>query len=1010
MNNKQSTIINKPVIIVIVIVLLISGFSILLNRPSKQFVKVQDGSQLSTIITKSSGGYAYENTTNEFSTYFKEKVTDRNSISFINSLGSISFYTPKNQKFGQLNSDSPPASAGSTITYPNIFNQMDVRYTISTTTLLEEFIVKDVFTANQVTDIKQYANTDLEYQKNSDGSIVFTKKGKIVFILPAPVLYELGNKENRSTGIKYEIEKSGGQLNITKIITPEGLTWINDPKRQYPIVIDLVIDNADTASSWVSSDATNTVVSQDTTVKQEGTGSVKVQTTADVNTTVDLMEYSSDAAAQTAYVSSRTSNLGTGGSITYSGGNTIHTFTSSGTFTPAYAMNVAVLVVGGGGGGGASGGGGGGGIQYNASYAISAGSYSVTVGGGGAVHTSGGSSVFSSLTALGGGYGGNSAAGEAGGNGACGGGGGSWGGGAGSSSQGYGAGYGGYAAGGGGGGMGSAGDNFGGGDSENWGGAGGGGVAYSTSGSSIYYGGGGSGGGSATGGSNPAKTGGTNAGVNGATNTGAAGGAGGAGGSGIVIISYTTVSNILQSYTESTIKTQGSYSLKGVAYATNSLNQTLTRTIGSPVNLSNINSASFDIRSTRTGANIKIGLHDSGGVTTEITPNITSANTFQSVNIDLSGVANVNKDAIDQIIITITNAGADNTFYLDNFLKLTQPSLNDTVTLTKSATDLSAHTNIYFWVRSTLAGQTFRFQFGEASSSEQTYNVTINTANTWEQKTWNISGISAASRDAVTKFAFQITNSTSAQTINFDLLNTNNIPPNVPIIDSPSNNQSVDLSQPVKLVTHATDNDLDFLRYQIKICTDLAMTLNCNTYDQTSSQTGWSGQNTQSNTAYTSGSSATYTLQSALNPSSNYFWQSKAIDSTPGSNTWGAFQSTASKFTTSAPPIMSQNCLLQKSPQNNSITINWSDIATDENGYTIEKKIDSGAYSNLINLAANTVTYVDNSVSSGHIYQYRVTSYYTGPIYGDWCETPALDLETGDVHIEGVKMEGIQIY
>ena len=35
----------------------------------------------------------------------------------------------------------------------------------------------------------------------------------------------------------------------------------------------------------------------------------------------------------------------TGGTITYVGGYTIHTFTSSGTFTPSVAMNVEVLVV-----------------------------------------------------------------------------------------------------------------------------------------------------------------------------------------------------------------------------------------------------------------------------------------------------------------------------------------------------------------------------------------------------------------------------------------------------------------------------------------------------------------------------------------------------------------------------------------------------------------------------------------------------------------------------------------
>jgi hypothetical protein len=124
----------------------------------------------------------------------------------------------------------------------------------------------------------------------------------------------------------------------------------------------------------------------------------------------------------------------------------------------------------------------------------------------------------------------------------------------------------------------------------------------------------------------------------------------------------------LQSYPESTIKTQGSYSLKAVAAATDSLNKTLTRTISSPLNLSGVNTLSFDIRSSRTGSNIKIGLHDSGGTTTEITPNILSADTFQTVSVDLSAVSDANKDAIDSIIITPINADAENIFYIDNFI------------------------------------------------------------------------------------------------------------------------------------------------------------------------------------------------------------------------------------------------------------------------------------------------------------------------------------------------------
>lgn len=121
----------------------------------------------------------------------------------------------------------------------------------------------------------------------------------------------------------------------------------------------------------------------------------------------------------------------------------------------------------------------------------------------------------------------------------------------------------------------------------------------------------------------------------------------------------------LQCYSEDTIVEQGTYSLKAMAKQTDSLNDTLTRTVSPTIDLSDQDTYKFYIYASRTGSNIKIGIHDSGGTTTEITPNVTDANTQQLVTVDLSGVANANKDDIDSIIITIVNADADNTFYLD---------------------------------------------------------------------------------------------------------------------------------------------------------------------------------------------------------------------------------------------------------------------------------------------------------------------------------------------------------
>ncbi len=106
----------------------------------------------------------------------------------------------------------------------------------------------------------------------------------------------------------------------------------------------------------------------------------------------------------------------------------VHLCTSSGTFLPYFTGNVEVLVVAGGGGGGMDmgGGGGGGGVLTSTTYAVTAGSpITVTIGAGGAgapsggppqpwghqfttSATSGSNTVFGSLTAVGGGYGGSS--------------------------------------------------------------------------------------------------------------------------------------------------------------------------------------------------------------------------------------------------------------------------------------------------------------------------------------------------------------------------------------------------------------------------------------------------------------------------------------------------------------------------------------------------------------------------------------------------------------------------
>ena len=254
-------------------------------------------------------------------------------------------------------------------------------------------------------------------------------------------------------------------------------------------------------------------------------------------------------------------SAGSGGTGTTSGGYTINTFTTSGTFTVSGGgtlSNVDFLIVGGGGGGGQllGGGGGGGGLRYLTGQSLVSGSYQVTIGNGGTgagangIITNGQDSSFNNIIAYGGGAGGGGNNGPIGKSGGCGGGnqysdkttpG--------AALQGY---KGAISAsgpnlGGGGGGMGAAGNTC----------NGGAGISNSISGTSTLYCGGGGGGfdsgsrssggqgGGGQGGSH--NTGSTN-GLPGTPNTGGGGGGGGCwdtnlgagGGSGIVIIRYPT--------------------------------------------------------------------------------------------------------------------------------------------------------------------------------------------------------------------------------------------------------------------------------------------------------------------------------------------------------------------------------------------------------------------------------------------------------------------------------------
>ena len=239
--------------------------------------------------------YQYANTTNNFETYFPNKPSD---IKIKQGDASITFniltkliINHKNQPLDFSQSQTVPSadSQKNYLTYSKIYQKdkatIDAVYTIYNDKLSEEMIINQ-----NLGNLEISQNLSLEniYVKEENKIISFyykTTRQRLWFI-PQPKIYEQKNPQEISEGIYYKIEcqnqsqpiENCSQLTLTKIIDKEGQKWLSDPKRQYPVVIDpdFQIDNADTAANWISTDTTYFTVSQSTTTKHEGTGSVAI--------------------------------------------------------------------------------------------------------------------------------------------------------------------------------------------------------------------------------------------------------------------------------------------------------------------------------------------------------------------------------------------------------------------------------------------------------------------------------------------------------------------------------------------------------------------------------------------------------------------------------------------------------------------------------------------------------------------------------------------------------------
>jgi hypothetical protein len=99
---------------------------------------------------------------------------------------------------------------------------------------------------------------------------------------------------------------------------------------------------------------------------------------------------------------------------------------------------------------------------------------------------------------------------------------------------------------------------------------------------------------------------------------------------------------------------------------------------------------------------------------------------------------------------------------------------------------------------------------------------------------------------------------------------------------------------------------------------------------------------------------------------------------------------------------------IDDSSQPGQITIHWQDNDNKETGFRIERAVDGGDFSLLTTEAVDATSYLDNTTSADHTYQYRIRGNSDNG-NSDWCGTTKADFSEGNFKFEGIKMDGVKI-
>jgi hypothetical protein len=201
-----------------------------------------------TIRTSDRPDYQFQNKENFFESYFRERARAKDLVKY-QSGDSFITYTLQDNELGPLR-DSVGHAEDNVFIYPDAYPGADVRFSVSSERLLEEFVLHAYRPVERLSQRIRFEGAYFEPRRDGSYQFYDSTTHEKIWTIARPVMYELGDRETKSYGLHFELScTEGSTCVLVKVLDDEGKAWLADEARKFPLVIDATVDRDAAAGS-----------------------------------------------------------------------------------------------------------------------------------------------------------------------------------------------------------------------------------------------------------------------------------------------------------------------------------------------------------------------------------------------------------------------------------------------------------------------------------------------------------------------------------------------------------------------------------------------------------------------------------------------------------------------------------------------------------------------------------------------------------------------------------------